>query len=129
MDFGTNDITDGYIEYDLGQAYTIDRLALWSISFNPSQLAITAFNLAGDAVFLGTFNPVPPSVNPTLAEVISFGPVNAQIFRFDSFSTPTGRLGIGEVAFGGTPIPEPTTMLLFGTGLVVLAGARRKMKK
>jgi len=48
-----------------------------------------------------------------------------------------GRLGFYNFSQGGVtyssftvdPVPEPTTMLLLGTGLLGLAGARRKMKK
>lgn len=35
----------------------------------------------------------------------------------------------GNYNGGGSPVPEPTTMLLFGTGLVGLAGVARRKKK
>ena len=37
--------------------------------------------------------------------------------------------GSGWIAGGGTPVNEPATMLLFGTGLVGLAGFRRGKKR
>src|SRR4030067_3662051 len=60
--------------------------------------------------------------------------------RVISFSTVIGNTDLGDVNYGnlfvnsvewasGTPIPEPATMLLLGSGLLGVAGLRRKFKK
>ena len=60
----------------------------------------------------------------------SLGTYNALAQAADPLNlTDIGTLSIELVAGGGNPIPEPTTMLLFGSGMLGLAVWRRYSKK
>ncbi len=114
----------GYIDYNLGGIFNIDRIAFWNFGVNLSY-AVTAFDLTGNSTLLGTFNPSVQS-NPNPAQVFSFGPITTQFFRLDNFvNNGASGLAIGEVAFG-TSVPEPTTLALIGLGLAGIGWKRRK---
>jgi hypothetical protein len=54
-----------------------------------------------------------------------FGPVG----NMDGSYTSLDHRFVATFSSGGAPVPEPATMLLFGTGLAGLVGARLRRKK
>jgi hypothetical protein len=133
-----SETTAGSVTFDLGRLMSIDKVAVWNFGGprgNP-EAAITQFTLVASTdpgfagpITLGTFNPaVFSTLNP--AQVFRFAPTTAEFFRLQAFrSNGTSNLGLGEIAFGQSPVPEPSTLLLLGTGLVGVASRWRRHQK
>lgn len=97
-------------------AYGIPAPPVTTFSFTFS-LVGTNLNLLDENSFLSLLSASPEHGQPDPQSFIA---------RFQGIPVGEGS----DVAIPGNPVPEPTTMLLFGAGLVGLAGfGRKKFKK
>jgi hypothetical protein len=112
-------------QVDLGQAYSIDQINIFNRTdccgdrLVPFTLSVLKSN--GDVAWSATRTEL--SGNP-----LTFS-LDDEIGQFVKIQLNTSDwLQLAEVQVFADPVPEPATMLLMGTGLAGLIGARRKKK-
>ncbi len=116
----------GQLDYDLGVVYTIDKLAFWGGPFGASMkdFDLIASNVSDFSVSsnLGSFS----ATTGTGLQEFSFTSTGARYIRIDVMSNNGGPVdtALGEVAFSA--IPEPTSLILFGTVIGILGIGRRR---
>jgi len=125
--------------FDMGESYHVEDVILsvdnndryrvdYSTDNNNWQPLFEISNTYGEI----TWGMDTMGTNSSLAEYVSqidFTPITAQYLRI--YATGGDHMySVGEFqAYGTQPVPEPATLILFGSGLAGIAGLRRKQGK
>jgi len=138
--FAEENVSPVKIDYDMGSVMDWGKMAFWNDEFSgveSMEVQVSTDNISFSTIATGLMPTNHSSgVISYPADIFDIGTFSARYIRLQVTGPqpdPLGPyIGFGEVAFEGgvgTAIPEPTTMLLFGSGLIGLAGFRRRFKK
>ncbi|KXI30962.1 PEP-CTERM sorting domain-containing protein [Paraglaciecola hydrolytica] len=131
------------VTYDLGRIVGMNALALW----NEESAGIATFNLLG-SIDGDNFFSLADGLLPTdnyfdenlpyadyryLPEVFGFETANVQYVRLDisgcrALKGSYDICSIGEIAFRAVDVPEPSSSIIFGLGLLGLVSRRLRNK-
>ncbi|MFC1825525.1 PEP-CTERM sorting domain-containing protein [Thermodesulfobacteriota bacterium] len=133
------------LDFSLGGLYNLTNIHIWNYTnttgffVNRDTTGIDVFTSTDGSVYtpkgsfslVATNNAVDPEGTQTFALSGAASHVRLTITANHGPAEHGAQVGLGEVRFEDTtaPIPEPTTMLLLGSGLIGLAGFRRKFRK
>lgn len=146
----TNGTATGQITYDLGDVYDLDSLNVWNYNEVPGVALFSqrsardvtisvASSEGGPFASLGNFVfEMAPGIDSNFGQFIDLSAFslagNVRLVRFDITSNYDGDnyVGLSEVRFSGTLVPEPKNLALTAVALLGLIGAicyRRREKR
>ncbi len=129
------------IDFALDQAYDITRIMFWgydpgfgaeATENTPTDITVS---YSTDGLVFGSPQTINPTIGAGAAQVfaVTGAPSGTTAVRFlindngrDDVGAGGDRVGFGEVRFGGTAIPEPSSAMLLGICGLGLALRRRK---
>ena len=120
--------------FDFDSAYTLDTAYIWDYyGHSPTDWLLTFFgstNGVGPALFSHNFSMpnAAPATHDSDLYTINFASVaDVRSVTLQNVNTSVrGGVGLAEVHFGGTAVPEPSTLAILGLGLLGLASRRFK---
>jgi len=126
--------------FALNNLFSIDEANVWNYfqagNGNQARDITIEFSAGGIGGVFGNATSITLAADTGASQTFTFAPVTANAIRFtvtDNYFGLLGgggdRVGLAEVKFSGQSlIPEPSTMLLLGMGLVGLATRRRRRR-
>lgn len=137
------DMLPAHITFDLGMNYDLNSLKVWNLNepgftgrgANSVNISVASTDIAPTFTLVDnfTFTQAPGSAIVDFGQTIDLSgyteTLNVRLIRFDIITHHNGGseeiTGLSEVRFDGVLVPEPSTALLGGLGLLALLRRRR----